>query len=217
MAAIVFDLDGTLIDSAPDIHAAANRMLIAEGLEVLDLQTITSFIGNGLPKLVERVMRARDMDMDRHGELAQVVLDFYNQASSDLTVSYPGLLGALEALKADGHAMGVCTNKPAAPARDILRALNLERFFEVVVGGDSTPVKKPDPKPLLVAFEALGQNRKIYVGDSEIDAETAERASIDFALFTEGYRKVEVDEMTYRATFNHFAQLPEITAEILNT
>ena len=85
VTAIVFDLDGTLIDSAPDIRAAANNMLADEGYEPLDLPTIISFIGKGLPNLVEQVMRTRGIDMARHAHLTQVTLDHYNRASSALT------------------------------------------------------------------------------------------------------------------------------------
>ena len=211
--AIVFDLDGTLIDSAPDIQAAANRMLEGEGLAPLDLPMITSFIGNGLPKLVERVMRARGIDPARHAELAKVTHDIYSAASSVLTRPYPNLMAALEALAAAGYAMGVCTNKPEAPARDILRDLDMERFFTAVVGGDTLSVKKPDPAPLHRAFEMLGATETLYVGDSEVDAATAHSAGIGFALFTEGYRKVPVENLPHRAAFADFAALPGIAED----
>ncbi|MDU8928152.1 phosphoglycolate phosphatase [Alisedimentitalea sp. MJ-SS2] len=213
MKAIVFDLDGTLIDSAPDIHQAANRMLATLNLEPLDLATITSFIGNGLPKLVERVMRTRNINEGRHAELTQVTLDFYNQASSDLTVPYPNMVAALEAFAEAGYVMGVCTNKPVAPAIDILEALDMMKFFKVVIGGDSLPVKKPDPAPLQKCFDDLGATERLYVGDSEVDAATADRAGIDFALFTEGYRKVPVEELPYLSKFDDFAALPGIAED----
>ncbi|MDQ2094139.1 phosphoglycolate phosphatase [Rhodalgimonas zhirmunskyi] len=215
MSAVVFDLDGTLVDSAPDIQAAANRMLEGEGLAPLDLPTLISFIGNGLPKLVERVMRTRGIDPARHEELTQVTLAHYSADSSDLTVLYPGVRAALQALQAKGYALGLCTNKPEAPARDILRALGIEDFFAVVVGGDTLPVKKPDPAPLFTAFEALGEGARLYVGDSEVDAATAKAAGVDFALFTEGYRKGPVEQMLHKARFADFAELPEIAQALL--
>ena len=214
VTAIVFDLDGTLIDSAPDIHAAANRMLASQSAAPLDLATVTSFIGNGLPKLVERVMRAGGLDMETHARLTQMTLDYYNAASADLTVPYPGVVAALHRFRSAGYAMGVCTNKPEAPARDILAALGLEGFFGAIVGGDALPVKKPDPAPLLHVFEKLNARDRLYVGDSEIDAETAQRADVDFALFTNGYRKRPVAELTYVAAFSDFGDLPGIVDNV---
>lgn len=214
MARIVFDLDGTLIDSAPDIHAAANKMLTEEGIAPLDLATITSFIGNGLPHLVKLVMETTGLDMDRHADLSARVLAHYNAASSDLTVPYPGLLSALAALAAQGHAMGVCTNKPEEPARAVLRDLDLGPF-DVVIGGDSLPQRKPDPAPLHAAFDALGSGPVVYVGDSEVDAATAHAAGVPFLLFTEGYRKTPVDQLPHWATFDHFDALPDVVARAL--
>ncbi|MFN7225458.1 MAG: phosphoglycolate phosphatase [Paracoccaceae bacterium] len=204
---IVFDLDGTLIDSAPDIHAAVARMLADEGQAALDLATITSFIGNGLPKLVERVIARVGMETSDHQRLTKVTLDHYNAASSDLTRPYPGVVAALSALQQAGHAMAVCTNKPVAPARAILLDLGLEPFFTSVVGGDSLPVTKPDPAPLHACIAALGGGWTVYVGDSEVDAATAAAAAVPFVLFTEGYRKSPVAEMTHQASFSDFQTL----------
>lgn len=214
MTAIVFDLDGTLIDSAPDIRAAANRMLRGEGREPLDLPTIISFIGNGLPRLVEQVMRVRGLDMGEHARLTQATLDHYSRAATDLTRPYPGMVAALERLRAQGCALGICTNKPEAPARAILRDLGLDGLFDAVVGGDTLAVRKPDPDPLHRAFAALGGAARLYVGDSEVDAETARRAGVPFLLFTEGYRKVPPEALVHRARFSDFAALPDLVAAL---
>lgn len=214
MTAIVFDLDGTLVDSAPDIRAAANAMLRDQGLAPLDLPTITSFIGNGLPKLVERVIRHTGLDMARHEELTQLTLDHYSRASCDLTAPYPGLREVLLQLREAGFALGICTNKPEAPARDILEALDLAGFFDAVIGGDTLPVRKPDPEPLNRTFDQLGRGAGIYVGDSEIDAETARRAGVPFLLFTEGYRKSPVEALPHHARFDRYADLPALIERV---
>lgn len=211
---IVFDLDGTLIDSAPDLRAAVNRMLAGEGIAPIDLATITSFIGNGLPKLVERSLDAREISQSQFPRLYDEVRDFYNEAPADLTRPYPGLIAVLDALKAAGHRLGVCTNKPEEPARLVLNLLRLEDYFDVVVGGDALEQKKPDPAPLNHAFAALGDGARLYVGDSEVDAETAQRAGVTFALFTEGYRKSPVEALPHAHRFADFAALPGIVAEM---
>ncbi|MDO9524995.1 MAG: phosphoglycolate phosphatase [Gemmobacter sp.] len=216
MANVIFDLDGTLIDSAPDIHASANQMLADEGLPPLDLATVISFIGNGLPKLVERVMQARDIPLLHHKRLTAVMMDHYNAQNGTLTVLYPGVLQSIRDLAGQGHAIGLCTNKPLVPARDCLAQFGLQDLFSVVIGGDSLPVNKPDPAPLITAHEAMPSGPAVFVGDSEVDAATAAAARMPFALFTEGYRKSPVADLPHDATFSVFADLPGIVARLLN-
>ncbi|WP_319825464.1 phosphoglycolate phosphatase [Thalassovita sp.] len=210
MSIVVFDLDGTLIDSAPDIRAAANRMLAEQGIDPLDLPTMTSFIGNGLPKLVERVIDRVGLDRARHGELTAITLTHYNAATTDLTRPYPGVVAALGALQAMGCQLALCTNKPEAPARAILRDLGLAGFFNGVVGGDTLTVKKPNPEPLRHLIPT--GRAALYVGDSEVDAETAARAGVRFALFSGGYRKSPVDSIPHQDRFDDFTDLPGIVA-----
>jgi len=204
---IVFDLDGTLIDSAPDIRAAANVMLVGEGAEPLDMDTTTSFIGNGIPKLVERAMRARGLPAADHARLTQAMLEAYDKNPATLTRLYDGLEVLLPKLKGDGHKLGICTNKPLAPTKQILDIFAITDLFDVIIGGDTLRVKKPNPAPLYKAYEALGDGERLYVGDSEVDAETAERAHIPFALFTEGYRKMPVETLAHVLAFKHFDAL----------
>lgn len=207
---IVFDLDGTLIDSAPDIHAAANRMLADFGHTPLSVAQVTSFIGNGIPNLVRLVMEARDIPAYQEEVMQARMLEHYTAHPADLSRPYPGVTECLQTLRNQGYRLGVCTNKLHAPTMQILDALDLSRLFEVVVGGDTLPVKKPDPAPLHAAFKALGAGAVLYVGDSEVDAATAEKARVPFALFTEGYRKTPVEELPHAASFDHFGRLADI-------
>lgn len=214
MNSVIFDLDGTLVESAPDIRQAANRMLADHGLEPLDLPTIISFIGNGLPTLVERVIKVTDLDMADHKTLTQEVLHHYNTAGHDLTVPFPGVREVLISLKARGAILGVCTNKPESAAKDVLEHVDMAKFFDVVIGGDTLPVNKPDPAPLLAAHAKLGAGPMVYVGDSDVDAATAKAADVPFALFTEGYRKSPVAQLYHSASFADYADLPAIVERL---
>jgi phosphoglycolate phosphatase len=206
LARIVFDLDGTLIDSAPDIHAIANEVLALEGCAPITLDQTRRFVGNGAAVFVARMRGARGLADAAQERMQAAFLDRYDRAVGR-THPYPGVLQALQGLRATGHRLGICTNKPILPARAVLAHLDMDGFFETVIGGDSLSVKKPDPAPLEAAFEALGAGPMIYVGDSEVDAETAQRLGVPFLLFTEGYRKTAVDKLPHHAAFSDFTRL----------
>ncbi|PIE14793.1 MAG: phosphoglycolate phosphatase [Rhodobacterales bacterium] len=212
MIPVVFDLDGTLVDSAPDIHAAVNLMLADEGIAPLTLPCVTGFVGHGLPHLVRLVMGHVGIDKARHQEISQAVLTHYNAVSGQLTRPFSNVIAALNILQKAGHPMGICTNKPEAPAWNLLAVMGLARFFTHVVGGDSLDVRKPDPRPMQTVFDALG-GQGVYVGDSEVDAETARRGDMAFALFSRGYRKTDVAEIPHAYAFSDFADLPGIVAQ----
>ncbi|KAJ55672.1 phosphoglycolate phosphatase [Actibacterium mucosum KCTC 23349] len=213
MTPVIFDLDGTLIDSAPDIAAAANAMLAEQGKAALDLATVTSFVGNGVSKLVERVIGATGLDMADHAALTADVARHMHRGDAALSRPYPGVLTALRALQAQGTPMAICTNKPHGPARAILQHLELDGFFAAVIGGDSLPTRKPDPAMLRAAMDGLGADACAYVGDSEVDAETAQNAAQPFFLFTEGYRKTPVAQIPHTVAFGDFAQLPHLLTQ----
>ncbi len=201
---IAFDLDGTLIDSAPDIHAAVSYVLKQEGVSPLSLEAVTSFVGNGLPKLVERVIDETGQSQDDHADLTARVLQAYTNPDRHLTVTYPGVIAALEALSEAGHSLGICTNKPLKATHGELARLDLARFFPVVVGGDSFEQRKPDPRPLHEALAMMGDGPTLFVGDSDVDAATADRAGVRFALYTEGYRKAAVHDLPHDRAFSAY-------------
>jgi phosphoglycolate phosphatase len=211
--ALVFDLDGTLVDSAPDIAAVANAVLRPEGAPPLSLAEARGFVGGGAEIFVRRMMAARSLPEERFAALLAAFLERYEGAVAHSTL-YPGVLDALSVLAAKGHPMAICTNKPIGPARIVLDHFGLARRFAVVIGGDSLPVRKPDPAPLHAALDALSAQTGLMIGDSEVDAEASMRASVPFALFTEGYRKAPAESLTQAARFSHFDRLPEVVAEL---
>lgn len=212
MASIVFDLDGTLIDSAPDLQKIANDLLQADGFAPISVTETRSFIGNGASVFVEKMCEARSVPKSSEPQYIDAFLKAY-QSAFGLTDPYPGVGSALEKLKAQNHKLGICTNKPIGPCRAVLSHLNLTEFFDTIIGGDSLSVRKPDPATLFAAFDALQGDVSVYVGDSEVDAETAQRAKVPFLLYTEGYRKTSVDQIPHTATFSHFSELNDLVAQ----
>ncbi len=158
--------------------------------------------------------------LQRHGEdpggplYATVHDDLIQRYETEVdgNTPYPGVIAALDQLAAMGCAMAVATNKPLRPAMAALRHVGMDRFFPVVLGGDSLPTRKPDPAMVHDAARQLGRDRVLYIGDSEVDAETAGNAGLALLLFTEGYRKTPVDQLQHAANFKQFDQLPDIVA-----
>lgn len=209
MRAIIFDLDGTLCDSAPDLRAVSNALLRSMGYQPLSLEVVRGFIGNGVPKLVERVMKYSDIEFTekRHAEMTATFEKLYIANPVAHTVLYPGVRDALDMLKSRGYVMGVCTNKVHGITLQVLNGLKINDYFDAVVGGDSLPTRKPDPAMLLDCAKQLGAEDVWYVGDSEVDSETAVAAEMRFSLFTNGYRKSPVSEIKHTTRFSTFADL----------
>jgi phosphoglycolate phosphatase len=209
--AVIFDLDGTLVDSAPDIHAACSRSLAAFGFAPLGLPLVQSFVGRGAPHLVARLLDASGADPrgPLHPRLLNHLTKDYLTAVT-LTKPYPGVFAALDALQTAGADLAICTNKPSAPTRAVMAHLGLNHHFSTIIAGDTLDRKKPDPAPLHAAARALNRPRTLFVGDSEVDAETALNADLPFLLYTEGYRKSPIAQIAHRVSFADFAALPDL-------
>jgi phosphoglycolate phosphatase len=207
---IVFDLDGTLIDSAPDMQAGANQILAAEGVPPLSFEEARSFIGHGVAVFVAKMRDARGLPDSEQARLLKAFTDQYDTLHG-LTRPYAGVPEALGQLRANGHRLAICTNKPLRPTRAVLQHLGLIDMFETIWGGDSLPVTKPDPAPLHAAIDSLGkQGHALFVGDSEVDAKTAMNAGVPFALFTEGYREGPIESLKPTFAFSDYTQLSSV-------
>ncbi|HRO13669.1 MAG TPA: phosphoglycolate phosphatase [Paracoccus sp. (in: a-proteobacteria)] len=214
---IVFDLDGTLIDSAPDIHAAVNAVLRDLGIVPLSLSRVRSFMGGGVDVLWQKIVADRGLDPQGSPALVAAFMTRYQRATS-LTSLLPGVTEALGALADAGHPLGICTNKPMLPTLAILDHFGLRQLFAQVIGGDSLPQRKPAPEPLWAALRALGddpaQPAGFFVGDSEYDAACAAAADVPLLLFTRGYRLTAVERLPHRLAFDDFAALPALVARL---
>ncbi|MEO0917202.1 MAG: phosphoglycolate phosphatase [Pseudomonadota bacterium] len=204
--AAVFDLDGTLIDSLPNVQAAANAVLGESGLPALSAKVVAGFVGRGEGVFVDRLIGATALDRDQRASVMERFIHHY-KIEAQKTVTFPGVRAALNELKGQGVPMGLVTNKPRAPLGPTLTAANLDDMFDVVIAGDDLPQRKPDPEPLLQAIRLLGATAGVYVGDSEVDAATAKAANIPFVLFTEGIRQTPVEDMAFAARFDRFENL----------
>jgi phosphoglycolate phosphatase len=186
-AALVFDLDGTLIDSRRDITTAINRMRGELGLPPIPLAAVVTMVGEGARLLVERAL-GPGFPPDQIDQAYASYLRHYGEVCLDETAAYPGI-GEMLADLAGRYPLALLSNKGEAFSRRILDSLGLTRFFVEILGGDSLPTHKPDPAGLRVLAERLGVPlaRLLLVGDTWIDAETAHNAGCAFALVEWGF------------------------------
>ena len=205
---LIFDLDGTLVDSAPDLTTALNALLAELGQPALAESRVRAMIGDGAGVLVQRGLAASGLGNTDQAAALQRFLALYRDCLIDQTRAYPQVEATLERLQAQGYKLGICTNKPYDPTRRILSALKLERFFGAVIGGDSLPQRKPDPKPLLAAIEGLGGAARtaIMIGDSANDVLCARAAAVTAILIPSDYGN-PAEDADVRLT--SFAELPE--------
>ena len=190
--AVLFDLDGTLLDTAPDLATAANRMLAEIGRPALEAEDIRAYIGKGVVNLVQRCFEATGGGSEADHRLALEVFErHYVAGVADQSRAYPGVLEGLVALERAGIPMGCVTNKAGRFTEPLLELTGLRRFFGVVVSGDTTERKKPHADPLLHAARVLGTapGETLMIGDSLNDVQSARAAGCPVVVVPYGYRE----------------------------
>jgi phosphoglycolate phosphatase len=212
--AVLFDLDGTLIDSAPDLHVAANNLLSEESRSAITLEQTTSMIGDGVPKIVERAFAATGytMEEDELDGLVNRYLEFYEPHSADLTSPFPGGVECLKRLRHRGYELAVCTNKPFIATQKILRSLDLADSLSAVIGGDTLPgIKKPNPRHLLAALDIMKISPKnaIMIGDHANDVNAARAAGMPVIICRFGYTNGPAENLEGDLVIDHFDELPD--------
>ena len=216
MRTVVFDLDGTLADTSADLLAAANACLPG-GAVLGPADTLTAFHGGramlrlGFTRL-GRVWSEADVD-----SAYPVLLEAYAQAIAVHTTLYPGAMAAVEALKLQGFAVAICTNKPEALAEQLLQQLGVRDAFGALVGADTLPTRKPDAAPYVAAVERAGGvvARSMLVGDTETDRLTGLAVGVPVALVTFGPEGAGVARLQPEALLDHFDDLPALAARLL--
>jgi len=208
---VVFDLDGTLVDTLPDIEAAANAALVGEGRRPLTSEEVRQLIGSGGRVLMKNAFEATGEPASeaRIDAAFAAYIAAYEDAPVAGSAPFPGVHAALEGLSARGTRLAVCTNKPEHLAELVLETFGLAGYFAGVVAGDTLPVRKPDPEPLLEAVARAGGAGRpaAMVGDSPIDAHAARAASIPFVAVSFGYSPVPVSALGADAVIDRFDAL----------
>jgi phosphoglycolate phosphatase len=212
--AVVFDLDGTLVDTAPDLMAATNHVLSLLKRRPITMAEVRSFVGRGARILIERGVAATGDAIDEtslsyyHAEF----LRHYEGHTADRSEIFPGVVTLLKRLEDSGIKAGVCTNKPEGLSRQLLDALDLSRFVGAIIGPDTIGIGKPDAAPYLETVKRLGVPAKnsILVGDSETDILTARAAKVPVIAVTFGYTPKPVAEYGPDHLISHFDEVWDI-------
>jgi len=217
-AAVVFDLDGTLIDSIPDVCAAVNVMLEDHGRPPLSLDTLRGMVGHGAGAMLDKAFEATGGGPTPDGALARY-LGAYRAHPTDNTRIYDGAVELLDILSAAGVVLGICTNKPGEMTRLVLDGLGLHERFAAVVCGDETPYPKPDGRHVTATLAAMGLMeadggaaplRAVFVGDALPDVQAARAAGLSSVVVTFGYDGVAAMRFGADAVIDHFSQLPPL-------
>jgi len=217
--AVIFDLDGTLVDSAADIGASLNWLLAGIGRRAVQRSEVVTWVGDGVARLVERGLAATGgvPAADELAALTARFTEYYEAHSADLTRPFPGAVAALETLTATGCRLGVCTNKPEGATAEILETLDLRRFFAAVAGGDTVPgVRKPQPGHVLHVVAALGASpaAAVMVGDSPNDIDAAKAARVRAVAVSFGYTRVPPRDLGADVLIDHFDELVPVLAAL---
>ena len=207
---IVFDLDGTLVDTAPDLIGGLNAAMAAEGLPAVPVEKAKDLVGAGVRALVERglTLHRRTVSPDRFEALMDIFLKHYAENIARNSRPYPGVAEELLDLKSQGWRFAVCTNKLEEYSLRLLRELKMMHWFEAVCGGDTFAFRKPDPRHLTETIARAGGGDAIMVGDSRADVDTARAAGIPIIGVTFGYTDVPMKDLKPDVLIDDFSEFP---------
>jgi len=209
-AALLFDLDGTLVDSLLDLRAGLNQVLRETGRRELTPDEVRVMIGDGSRALVGRALAATGTTTNAE-EAYHRFMQIYQAGLSHLSRLYPGVDGTLRKLRDEGRRLAICTNKPQTATVALLQQLGISGYFDVVLSGDIVPFRKPDPRHLLIALDQVGAkpNESAMIGDNENDYAAARGAGLPVILMRHGYLRVPPETLTPDLWLDRFSDLPQ--------
>lgn len=207
---VVFDLDGTLVDTAPDLIGGLNHAMAAEGLPPVPVEAAHHLVGAGVRVLIERGLTFHNHTISpaRFDELFTIFLNYYTENIAKFSAPYPGVPEVLLDLKSQGWRFAICTNKLEKYAELLLRDLKMRHWFEVVAGGDTYAFKKPDARHLTETIKQSGFTDAVMVGDSRTDVDTARAAGVPVVGVTFGYTDIPMRDLKPDVLIDHFSDLP---------
>ena len=214
---ILFDLDGTLVDTAPDLMGAHNHVMKKFGYPQKSLGDIKHIAGRGAWIMMQRTFRDEIKDEKLKREMVKEFIDYYAKNIDKGSKPIKGVVNFLEWAKSNQILMGVCTNKQERLAIDLLKKINLSQYFEYIAGCDTFEFNKPDPRHLTNVIEIIGGsvNKSIMVGDSEVDSQSAQNAKIPFILVEEGYTEKNISEIPHKTLIKNFLNFESIVKNYL--
>lgn len=218
-ATVIFDLDGTMVDTAPDLIAVANHTLEHFGMAPVEARIIQPAVGLGAKAMISAAMAelGRAADEETLSTMTQHFIDYYSDNIAVSSRIYPGLVEALETLRNEGARLGVCTNKREALTLKLLAQLGLDVYFDAIAGADTFPVRKPDARHLLGTIAMAGGNpaRAVMIGDTSIDAGAARNAGVPFVAVSFGYGDAPLEDLKPDAVIHGFADLVPVLHKLL--
>lgn len=217
-ARIAFDLDGTLVDTAPDLVRALNAAITPAGLGPVPLEAVRAMVGRGARALILRAFERAgqpEPDPDAVAEHLDHFLNVYAEGVADLSLPFDGVEAALDALGEAGAELSICTNKPGWLARPLMDALKMSDRFVRIIGADDTPEKKPSPIHIETAIGGPADARTVMVGDSAPDADAAKAAGVICLIFEGGYSEKPASVLGADRLFKHWSETPGLIAELI--
>ena len=214
---ILFDLDGTLVDTAPDLMGAHNHVMKKFGYPQKSLDDIKHIAGRGAWIMMQRTFRDEIKDEKLKKEMVKEFINYYAKNIDKASKPIKGVVKFLDWAKSKQILMGVCTNKQEKLAVDLLKKINLSQYFEYIAGCDTFDFNKPDPRHLTNVIDIIGGdiNKSIMIGDSEVDSQSAYNAKIPFILVEEGYTEKNINEIPHKTLIKDFSNFEKIVEKYL--